>query len=593
MSNEKHSRKDNPIGPYTQIISDEIFTDRQEFLDRWFQRILGTPRLAMMSHALIGRRRMGKTEVLLRLFNRLFWEQDEVTPVYANLEDMAKTGVAFARDYFANFLRHYFAFRHKDEHERFLDLKLGDLLDLAQQNGPSGLQRVATRFRAFLDEPIDLMRVALEGARDVSDLDQTPIVFLVDEFQRILDVDTTEAGKPDILALFKPGVEGLLCPNLITGSAVTLFTRQILGTGPLFLRFKVERFGGLEGYYGIELAERSARPYGLRVSQEVAAELAHRADGNPFYIRAVVSQAGSQGWHLDDPGILARATAVDITRGTIFSDLSDWVTQTLFRANQHGLTREVLLTMAEREGEPFTPDDAHRLAASRQVSDEDVYQSLQHLARADLIEPVDILGVTYGVVKDPILRGYLGTLVKAQRYGITQTQTERELTARYISLQGSYSDLVGLLAEAYIELLLRKFDDREVEGERFFNTRGKVKLPRFDRVVARHPFKGEGTPQVEIDVVGTAGLEEWWCVESKNWKEPVGVEETKRFLAASQVAGEVWKYPPSARWFFGRSGFTAEAEASLRREGVLFSDGEQLDTLLAAFGLRALPLLRW
>lgn len=46
-----------PVGPYTQIISDEIFTDRREFLDRWFQRILGTPRLAMMSHAFIGRRR--------------------------------------------------------------------------------------------------------------------------------------------------------------------------------------------------------------------------------------------------------------------------------------------------------------------------------------------------------------------------------------------------------------------------------------------------------------------------------------------------------------------------------------------------------
>lgn len=82
-------------------------------------------------------------------------------------------------------------------------------------------------------------------------------------------------------------------------------------------------------------------------------------------------------------------------------------------------------------------------------------------------------------------------------------------------------------------------------------------------------------------------------MESKNWKVPVGVGEVEHFLKACRVAqADRPGNEPPARWFFGRSGFTAKAEALLRQEQVLFSDGEQLDALLATFGLRPLPALK-
>lgn len=61
----------------------DLFVNRQEvidlFLQDWIARINVVPN---NSWALIGRRRTGKTSVLVKLYNHLFYAQDRVIPVY-------------------------------------------------------------------------------------------------------------------------------------------------------------------------------------------------------------------------------------------------------------------------------------------------------------------------------------------------------------------------------------------------------------------------------------------------------------------------------------------------------------------------------
>jgi len=66
---------------YQNVPADE-FTDRRELIDRLLWWAAQTPRDITPSTAIVGPRRLGKTAVLEQVYNRLFWEQDAVVPIY-------------------------------------------------------------------------------------------------------------------------------------------------------------------------------------------------------------------------------------------------------------------------------------------------------------------------------------------------------------------------------------------------------------------------------------------------------------------------------------------------------------------------------
>jgi predicted AAA+ superfamily ATPase len=67
------------------VPSDE-FTDREELIGELVATACNTPRDITFSTAIVGQRRMGKTSVMEQLYNRLFWEEDEVVPIYFTFE---------------------------------------------------------------------------------------------------------------------------------------------------------------------------------------------------------------------------------------------------------------------------------------------------------------------------------------------------------------------------------------------------------------------------------------------------------------------------------------------------------------------------
>jgi AAA+ ATPase superfamily predicted ATPase len=100
-------------------VSEEIYTDRQEFLDYFYQAALKARTRHTRSTVLLGQRRMGKTEIFKRVVNRLFFEQDHldpkaVVPVYYSFPDTFENRWDFALEYVENFMRSYVAFRLRD-----------------------------------------------------------------------------------------------------------------------------------------------------------------------------------------------------------------------------------------------------------------------------------------------------------------------------------------------------------------------------------------------------------------------------------------------------------------------------------------------
>jgi len=109
------------INEYTieTLVPQEVYTDRQDHIDYFYNAALKAINRRTMSTVLLGQRRMGKTEIFKRVVNRLFYNQSSdqdnlLIPVFYQFSDEYISREEFAIKYVDNFLRWFAAFRLKD-----------------------------------------------------------------------------------------------------------------------------------------------------------------------------------------------------------------------------------------------------------------------------------------------------------------------------------------------------------------------------------------------------------------------------------------------------------------------------------------------
>ena len=321
-------------------VPEEVYTDRQEFLDYFYDLALKARTQRAMSTVLLGQRRMGKTEIFFRVVNRLFWEQDHrdpqaVIPVYYSFQDEPIDNWTFSLKYVENFLRWYTAFRLR--RPEILDqdvLSQDELVELARSELPMtlGLKGTLNLFRFIPKRDIVIPEeVAVTQPVRVSDRDGVSIAMFLDEFQnaRLPQYNFSVVG------YMQNAVESMYCPHIVTGSAMSILAREIIGRGSLFGRFSGEQIDPMTPYWGTELALRAARYYHAELSEEIAPALADRCGGNPFYITAVIRQAVKQGTCLHDETAINATLAVDLSSGFIWGELNDQVSRWIERINEY------------------------------------------------------------------------------------------------------------------------------------------------------------------------------------------------------------------------------------------------------------------
>jgi hypothetical protein len=275
--------------PIFQSVPADEFTDRAEYIAMLVRRALNTPRDMTFSTSIVGQRRLGKTAVLEQVYNRLFWEQDEVVPIYFNFEAKPTITTQFALVYFTNFLQQYVAFRLKDDDLARLDRQQVDvnhLIELAETLQDDPITNYARAMHYRLTSPNFSLFEKIESAiylpRRVMEYNrarwqpETSIFVMLDEFQELLRIRYDDGHEADVVGLYQWAVEGRKCPHFVTGSAVRLINQEVLGTGALFGRFDYEPFPPLEHVYGLELVDKLAFKYGLTVPEPVAGCLVTR-----------------------------------------------------------------------------------------------------------------------------------------------------------------------------------------------------------------------------------------------------------------------------------------------------------------------------
>ncbi|MCP4106253.1 MAG: hypothetical protein GY749_12055 [Desulfobacteraceae bacterium] len=582
------------------LVPDSVYTNRQEFTDYFYDYALEASERRAMSTVLLGKRRMGKTEIFKRVVNRLFFEQDHtdpkaVVPVFFSFPDEVISRRDFALKYVENFMRWYVAFRlHKPE-ILSEDFTRSELLEIAA-NVPSakfpksavGLLRGIEKDDVTLPE-----EKALILPRIISDWDDSTIVMFLDEFQN------THLPQYNfrVVGFMQEAVESPTCPHFVTGSAMSILAKEILGRGALFGRFRSNPIEPMTEYWGTELARRASVHYRANITNLTAPLISRRCGGNPFYITALIQQAAEQGIPLADEETVNRMLAVDLSSGFIWAELNDQVTRWIQRTNEHGITKWVLYLSALEQGEKIKPERIKQHLSEKEdthVSLETIRDVLIRLSRGDLLEYAEI-GGWFRKTDDPILEDFLKVWGKFEVEGHKQSELVRDTIKQYSRLKRQVDDQKGYLAEIYLSQILWNGQRRTFPGS-CFHTETDVKFPdNFYDI--RQRLRLGASSDSEADVYAFADDTIWLC-ESKWWEtQKVGPKVVRDFLKLAEKLKDYegreyfeGERPFALRlWLFAYSGVTKEAESLLKEHGIYWSDRSDLDWLIQETGLRQLP----
>jgi len=579
-------------------VPEEVYTDRQEFLEYFYHAALEASHRRSMSTVLLGKRRMGKTEIFKQVVNRLFWEQDHrdpqaVIPVYYSFPDEIVDRWEFAMHYGENFLRWYAAFRLREPGLLSKTIvRREELLEVCEARLPMSLGlKGSLNLLKFLQKK-DITtpeEVAVQHPAWVSDHDDIPIVVFLDEFQNT----RLPQQNFSVVGYMQEAVESLACPHFVTGSAMSILAREIIGRGALFGRFDGEEIMPMTPYWGTELAFKAAHYYQAELTEEMAPVVADRCCGNPFYITAVVRQAAKQGQSLADEEAVNTMLAVDLSSGFIWGELNDQVNRWIARINEYGITKWVLYLSALEEGDRLDLERIRRELREREGQDvppEVIRDVLIKLSRGDLLEYME-LGGWFRKVDDPILLDFLRVWGRIEVVGEPETKVRDSLRIIYQKFHKRVTEYKGYLAEVFMIQLLWNSQGKTLPGQ-YFHSPKDIRMPNRFSYIDQRSRLGAGKG-MEIDIFAAAGIEVW-IAESKWWSgQKVGPKIVEHLLDQAERVRERKGDDLETLhiWLFAHGGFTKDAETLMREKQLFWSTCEDLNALLETVHLRKLPVL--
>ena len=543
----------------------------------------------------MGMRRMGKTEIFKRVVNRLFFEQDHqdsnaAIPVFYQFPDEAITRDDFGLKYVVNFIRWYTAFKLRKVEILSKPRQIDDLLELINKH-----ITITRGFSVAIDLLIGIIKKgvvcaaeeAIHLPRTVSDLDDSTIIMFIDEFQnsRMPQYNFSVTG------FYQEACESPTCPHFITGSAMTILARELVGTGGLFGRFFYNKIEPLTSYYGAALALKSATHYHANISTEMAGIISDRCGGNPFYISAVIQQAQLLSKKICDEETLNEILAVDISSGFIWGELHDQVNRWIHRLNNYNITKWILYLSALDENNDQKKDiiDVHKIQQALKdyegvdIEIKQIQDTLMKLSRGDLLE--DYMG-TFTRIKDPILNDFLKVWGQMEMKHIKFENVKNALRNKYYHFsKRSLNEYKGYLGEIHMSQILLAAQRQTLSGV-FFHYASDIKIPGFSYV--NHRARLSSGKNREIDLLGAAGPETWVCQSKWVESRKIGINDLKKLNEQAEAVKSEMNVVFLKKWIFAHKGLTAKATQFACENEIFWSTRKELDALLDYLNLRPL-----
>lgn len=581
------------LAPLEDIVGDRFVNRHKELrlCRRWIENI---PRAHLNSWALVGRRRTGKTTILVKFFNQLFEEQDRIVPVFITFARYVRraellTYYEFAEEYFGGYLRCYLAFQYRQPLLIRDNADLPKLLTVAQEmNDAYALELYENYERLRLQEHkaaahslaqwIINFPMSRAAERDM------PTAIIVDEFQVLANVyDPLQHVYHDLTDSFQWASETHWAPLLLSGSAISILVDVAFG-GMLAGRIRAKHLRPLSKEYAHDLIFRIGKHYHIPITEAFAEAIYQLTGGYPYSITVLLTSDAPAVSNF--PSLAALEEVVQHELGDVDGALYQYY-EWEFRKYRELLNsgQTTLKVLLQATAYPDERIDVEAIAEKLGLAEKEVQAALEKLVQIDLVGRQ--IGEVYKGPRDPMLRRYIAYYYHQQIDKLSPEDASKDWHLEYKRLQGKMNNFWGEVAEVYVEAVMRAFDGREVEGRRYFNTAGTVTLPTFESIERRGGIVKQGIP-FEIDLTGIAP-DSVWIVQVKYTRDPIGAEAIRKFLAQTETVLAAEDYTNVTRWYFSKKGYRADAIAALEEAGVQYSDREQFNALAKQVGFFGLP----
>jgi predicted AAA+ superfamily ATPase len=585
------------IWPVEEMVHEDEFTDRVELLRELDQWVKAIGRMGSWSTALIAPRRIGKTVLLDRLVNTVFFKPEyQVAPFYFKMTREKRTLKEFLLEYATTFFRQYLAYCEQDADLFNKDIELEELLAYKTTHkagvmAQEYIQRFLKRYnRHGAEDALLHWDIFIRVPERLGSHSGTRVAVIIDEFQDMKFyiynmspelMDSKDRlngfGAINLPATYDRQAQSKKAPMLVSGSAVTLIFRTVMG-GPLGGRFDFMYMKPLSIPDGATLLHNALKYYapGSVITPEMALYASAQVGGHPYYLYCLATSK-YKGKAFEDEKAIDQVIRYEIENGKIYGF---WLTH--FRNNRKYLNADDDRQLGKKIIYYFTqynnqPVDVKAIAEKLKVPKPAVEDKIERLYQADLVYRTAEKFYTFN---DICLMRFIKFVYEQDLKGLEQID---------LSQQNLINTLKGKFLEMVVEVSMMKFNHERLSGSWFGQT-GEVEVPLF-QLVKTMTVKGAKTPAYQIDVFGKEERShKVWLCECKYTKTTMDLKQVKKLESAAQVLIQVHKeegtaVPEIHLWLVSTGGFAKEVLTYIEsRADIYASDYEGINSLFKAYG---------
>ncbi|MCP4751967.1 MAG: hypothetical protein GY866_13820 [Proteobacteria bacterium] len=570
----------------------ELFTGRREDLDFFLNWVDCVRRTQKKSAAILARRKTGKTALMQRLFNIVFHENDRVIPFYYEIKEGDEWVLNFAVEFFMTFVQQYIAYKTRNpKYLTIFNPEFGELKRIAKKEGLDYLVEFI-RSVEYCNEREDVSmawKLACEAPMRIADSREERIVQMIDEFQFInsefyWDKEKTQLAST-LCGRYLGIAESKTAPLLISGSWVGWLMSDLMRLLPG--RFKFRFLRDMTDDEIVEMVFKHAAFHRLDISEEIAFGIVRMAEGNPFYVDAILD-SNCPDKDLATLEGLARIYEFETLsyEGDIKTTWMEYVQSAFKRLNgtdERKSIKSIVLHLCKNRDRDLTRKEIMN-DLNLDMSETELENKLKALVLADIIEQgasdFEYRGVRDNVF-DKVFRGVYQKEIQEfkpdeilNEYKDLLEQSKQE----YRVLQGKYNYQKGYFAEYVI---LNQLERNVKRRNDFFksithNLPEDFEFVEYDRVWSYQTARGHSTA-IQLDIFAWAKDDGYSVLgEVKNRTlDKFSKAEADALVEKAASVKEIEGLEKTVFFVFSRNGLTREAIEYCDQAGIAYSDDER------------------